>query len=245
MFKSVNARAYPETSAGGFTRYDGTVAFYTRINALLHPEMVAVDFGAGRGASSNDENEYRRNLGNLRGKVAHLIGLDIDEAVLENIGIDEGLVYDGTTIPLASASVDIIVSDWTLEHLATPGIMISEIGRILKPGGWFCARTPHLYSLLALASSMVPNRLHPDFLKRIQPNRKTIDVFPTRYKINSMTAIRRHFSKRDWENFTYTWSPEPSYHFNNLALLRLMQIYQYIKYPILGGECLFVFLRKI
>ena len=42
-------RFYPESAAGGFSRNDGTVAFYQRVQALLRPDSVVIDFGAGRG----------------------------------------------------------------------------------------------------------------------------------------------------------------------------------------------------
>lgn len=50
-------RLFPEVSAGGFTRMDGTVEFYTRVNALLRPDMTVLDFGAGRGAGLVDAPE--------------------------------------------------------------------------------------------------------------------------------------------------------------------------------------------
>ena len=45
---------FPEVGAGGFTSLDGTIEFYTRINALLDPAMTVLDFGAGRGAALID-----------------------------------------------------------------------------------------------------------------------------------------------------------------------------------------------
>ena len=38
---------FPEVGAGGFTSLDGTIEFYTRINALLMPGMTVLDFGGG------------------------------------------------------------------------------------------------------------------------------------------------------------------------------------------------------
>jgi hypothetical protein len=40
---------------GGFSRVDGSIEFYTRVNALLGPDMTVVDFGAGRGAGVLDD----------------------------------------------------------------------------------------------------------------------------------------------------------------------------------------------
>ncbi len=58
----------PEIFAGGFDRYDGTIQFYQRVNALLRPDFVVADFGAGRGRIHIDDLiGYRRSLTNLKG----------------------------------------------------------------------------------------------------------------------------------------------------------------------------------
>jgi hypothetical protein len=62
MAASFQQQFYPEIGAGGFTRIDGTVAFYQRVNALLKKEAVLLDYGAGRGAwHMEDACEYRRS----------------------------------------------------------------------------------------------------------------------------------------------------------------------------------------
>lgn len=38
---------FREPAAGGFTRFDGTVQFCSRVNALIHPDAVVLEFGAG------------------------------------------------------------------------------------------------------------------------------------------------------------------------------------------------------
>jgi SAM-dependent methyltransferase len=43
--------------------------------------------------------------------------------------------YDGATIPLANASVDVVFSSNVLEHVPDLARMHSEIRRVLKPGG--------------------------------------------------------------------------------------------------------------
>jgi SAM-dependent methyltransferase len=241
----VYEEAYPEYQAGGFTRVDGTIQFYTRVNALLNPSMVVIDFGAGRGFASETGSPYHRALSSLQGKVARVIGIDVDPAVLYNPRLDQALVFDGEHIPLSSNSVDLVVSDNTFEHLRDPAQVAAELYRILRPGGWVCARTPYLYSLLVAASSMIPNRLHAKVLHSVQPGgREAHDVFPTTYKLNSMRALARSFPKEQWINCSYTWSPEPAYHFGSTIIVRLMRIYQYIKLPLARGEFLMVFLKK-
>jgi SAM-dependent methyltransferase len=241
---SVEERYFREIRAGGFSRLDGTIQFYLRVNALLSPDMTVVDLGAGRGAASDDRKGFRRDLATLKGKVREVIGVDVDPAVLENPIVDRALVYDGHTLPLADNSADLIVSDHTFEHVTDPATFAREAGRILKPGGWLCARTPYHLSAVAAVSSMVPNRLHSGLLSAIQPRRKAFDVFPTAYRLNSFARLKRYFPLNKWENASYTWSPEPAYHFDNRFVFGLMLALDAVKRPLFGGEVLLVFLQK-
>jgi ubiquinone/menaquinone biosynthesis C-methylase UbiE len=241
---SVEKGVFKEIAAGGFSRLDGTVQFFFRVNALLNEDMTVVDLGAGRGAIADLSAKAVRDIGTLKGKVREVIGVDIDPAVKTNPVVDRALVYDGAHIPLADASVDLIVSDYTLEHVANPKEFAGEVGRILKPGGWLCARTPYLVSAVVAASNLVPNRWHRKALKSIQPGRRPADVFPTVYKLNTFRQLERYFPAEVWENASYTWSPEPSYHFNNGLIFWAFLALDAIKRPLLGGEVLLVFLRK-
>jgi SAM-dependent methyltransferase len=239
------ASAYPEIGAGGFTRLDGTVQFFVRVNALLRQDMTVLDFGAGRGAPASADATWRRSLANLKGKVATVIGADRDSAVLENPTIDRAVVLEGDILPFDDESIDLVVADHVFEHLSDPTTTASELRRVLKPGGWLCARTPYGYSLMVLASSLIPNRLHAKTVMQVQPGsfREERDVFPTIYKLNTFGSLRRHFPTEAWRHHSYTWSPEPSYHFGKAGILRLLMSYQWLKRPF-GGEVLNVFLRK-
>jgi SAM-dependent methyltransferase len=240
---SVIARLYPETEAGGFSRKAGGLLFYARVQELLEPGMTVLDFGAGRGLHAESRIKLMRELANMKGKVAKVIGVDVDDAVMRNPMLDEAHVFDGRRIPLADRSVDLVVSDHVFEHIEDPAAAAAELDRILKPGGWICARTPSSGSLIALGARLVPNRLHAKLLRRIQPDgtREDEDVFPTRYRLNSKSALRRYFPPARWEHYSHYWDGEPAYHFGSVAVARLMQLIMALK-P--GGEKLFVFLRK-
>ena len=210
---------YPEVAAGGFSRMDGGIDFYTRVNSLLSPEMTVVDLGAGRGVFTTRERSYIQDLMMLRGKVARVIGLDIDPVVMENESVDEAHVLAvGGPFPLEDNSVDLIVSDFTFEHLDDPDFTAGEMDRVLKPGGWICARTPNKYGYIALGATLVPNSLHVKVLKRAMPDRDAQDVFPTRYRLNTPARVRATFP--GYEVISYTHEPEPSYFGNSTMLWR-------------------------
>ncbi|HVB81201.1 MAG TPA: class I SAM-dependent methyltransferase [Candidatus Binataceae bacterium] len=236
---------YPEVAAGGFSRVDGTVAFYLRVNALVKPDMTVLDLGAGRGSAVADRpSDFKTGLRNFRGKCRKVIGADVDPVVRENQSLDEAAVIgpDGR-IPLADGSVDLVFSDFTFEHVADPARFATEIDRLLKPGGWLCARTPNKWGYIAVGARLVPNRSHVKVLGALQPHRKKHDVFPTVYRLNTFGALRRYFPDARWERYAYTQNPEPAY-FSDSTLAWGAMIALFKLLPARLGSVLLFFARK-
>ncbi len=75
------------------------------------------------------------------------IGLDYDaDALLEVRRLEPKalLVHaDATCLPLPAASIDLVISFETLEHVPDAGAMIKEIRRVLRPGGRLVLSTPN------------------------------------------------------------------------------------------------------
>jgi len=238
--------SYPETNAGGFSRIDGTIAFYQRVNALLTPSMSVLDLGAGRGAFLDDSSsEYRRALRNLKGKVREVIGADIDKTVLENASVDRAIVCKpGEAIPLPESTVDLIVSDFTFEHFEQPQFMGQEIHRLLKPGGWLCARTTNRYGYIGLFNRLIHSKWHHGIMSRLQPDRKHFDVFPAFYRLNTISAVRRFFPEHLYRDATYMWDSEPRYFGNSAVMLKLFIAIQAIT-PAPLKTTLMIFMQKI
>ena len=218
---------YPEVGAGGFSRSDGTVEFWSRVQALVGPGHDVLDLGAGRGRGpAEDGVAWRRDLQSLRGRARHVVGLDVDPAVRENPSLDEALVYDGSgRFPLDDHSVDLVVSDFTFEHLDDPSRTVAEIVRVLRPGGWVCARTPNRWGYIGIGGRLVPNLLHRRVLPRLQPTstRRDEDVFPTRYRLNTRSALLAAFPSTAWEHHTYVQHPEPLYFGRSKVLWRAVR----------------------
>ena len=216
---------YPEAAAGGFTRLDGNVEFYGRVQALLAERtgpVTVVDFGAGRGLVAEDEVLYRRLLAEFRGPDRTVIGVDVDPVVVDNPRLDEGRVIDPSgTIPLDDASVDLVVSDFTFEHVDNPDVTARELDRILKPGGWICARTPNKWGYIAIGARLVPNRLHVSALHKLQPAKHDHDTFPTRYLMNTRSALERWFPEPRFTVHAYTMDAESHLYAGSSRVLRL------------------------
>lgn len=240
----IERRAYPEIAVSGFPHNDQEVAFYVQVAALLRPDHVLLDFGAGRGEfMETDPSSYRVWLQNFRGRCRHVDGCDLDAIVLENPTLDAAAVIEtGKPLPYPDDRFDVIVSRYVFEHIDDPEWAARELLRVLKPGGWICAMTPNKWGYVALASRMIPNRLHSRALSRVQPGRPSKDVFPTVYRLNRPSAIRRYFG-HSADVYHYSTSAVPSYHFGSLALMRLQQLLHRLTPPLFDVGLRF-FVRK-
>jgi ubiquinone/menaquinone biosynthesis C-methylase UbiE len=227
---------------GGFTDNDGTIDFYLRINSLVSKDITLLDLGAGRAAWFEDDKcDTRRSIRLLKGKVKKVIASDVDEAVLKNRASDEQLLMKNGTLNIPDNSVDLIIADYVLEHIDDPKKFVGQIDRCLKNRGWFCARTPHKYSYVALAASIVPNSLHSKFLNKIQPKNKEFDNFPTKYKMNSLSDIKKYFV--EWSNQSFIFRADPAYYFGSKLFYRFQSIiHRFLPAFIVGN--IFIFVRK-
>ena len=236
---------YPEVGAGGYTRVDGTIEFYGRISSLVGSQSSVVDLGAGRAAWLADPVPHRKQLRNLRGRVERLVGVDVDDAVLGNPAVDEAMVMpDPGTVPLPDSSVDAIVADYVLEHVEDAPRIAAEIRRVLRPGGWFCARTPNRRGMTGLVASLVPNAAHVRALRVLQPQKQAEDTFPTRYRMNDMATVRSLFPSSSFRDCSYTYDSEPGYVGGSSAMLRVLDTVKRFT-PRRYGETLMVFVQKL
>lgn len=236
---------YPENRAGGFSRCDGTIQFYQRVRALLRPDYVVLDFGAGRGAAfSQDPSPYRKNLRNLRGEGRRVIGLDVDQVVSSNPFLDEAVVIDpASPLPFPSDTFDLIVSDSTFEHVLDATRTAYELDRVLKVGGWICARTPNRNGYVALVNRIVPAGVAKRLVSSAQPDRRVEDVFAAHYLMNTLGTLKVLFPAERYDHMSFTFDSEPRYHFNRRAMFVLLLVLHSLTPPTLRNT-LMAFLHK-
>ena len=219
-------RFYPESRFGGYADADGTLAFYTRIQSMIASDTVVLDVGCGRGAGADDPVRARREARRFKGRARHVIGIDVDPAAATNSLIDEFRHIGAERWPIDEASIDLVVVDNVLEHIANPDDFFGNVRRVLRKRGCICLRTPNVWGYVALASRLVPNRLHARLLSRAQKQRHEADVFPTVYRCNSIPALRRMLRSHGFDAVVYGYEAQPSYLDFSKALYGLGVLHQ-------------------
>ncbi|HET6379136.1 MAG TPA: class I SAM-dependent methyltransferase [Methylocella sp.] len=243
--RDVQAQAHPEIAAGGYAQGDGTVEFYQRVVAVLPEGGTVLDLGAGRGELFHRKEEgLRRFLVRLGNKYSRRIGADVDPAVLSNPGLDEAKVIEaGQPLPFPDESFDLVLCDWVIEHVEAPEPFISEVRRVLKVGGWFCARTPNRWSYFSIGARLFSGAMESKILRKLQPSRQESDVFPKYYRLNTLGDISAALRPSEWLNATYAHNPNPSYHGNSALLLRLLTLFQNLT-PRALASVILIFARR-
>lgn len=237
-------RYYPESQFGGFTDVDGTIIFHTWVNALIEPHMVLLDVGCGNAEPRrHDKVNYRKQLTSYKGKVKRVIGIDVDEGARENPFLDEFRLITSNW-PIESESVDICLCASVLEHISNPEQFFGEFQRVLKKDGYLCIHTPNLFNYISIISHIIPSNYHANILHKVQPGRREDDIFPTYYKCNTITKLRRILKTHGFQGVVYGYDAEPGYlKFSNFAYFFGVLHQRYA--PKFFKPVIFVFAKKV
>ena len=120
-------------------QFDGFRMFRSHAGRLGGDPVRLLDLGAGAG---NSHDRLSRILPNI-----DYTGLDIESSpeVARRARSDLRFVtYDGETIPFDDAYFDAIFCKQVLEHVRRPDAVVSEVARVLKPGGLFIGSVSQL-----------------------------------------------------------------------------------------------------
>jgi SAM-dependent methyltransferase len=169
-----------------FDRYYAGRKFYDslyrdQIHEFLRPWNRVLDAGCGR---------YLKLCRELSGK-AQMVGIDLETALeTNNQNAPFGVRGDLSRLPFCSGSFDMVVSRSVVEHLSDPAQVFREFSRILRPGGMLIMVTPNKYDYVSLIASLTSHRFHQRLVSRIFGVSED-DVFPTFYRANTRSAIRK------------------------------------------------------
>jgi ubiquinone/menaquinone biosynthesis C-methylase UbiE len=160
---------------------NATDRYKARIAELAHPGSAILH--AGCGWDKKDVSGPYRHL-------CRVVGVDADPSVATRFHSEFHLA-DLADIPLEDASFDLVLCEYTVEHLPDPLAALSEMGRVLKPGGRILALTPNLGSYKVAAAAVTPHSFHLAMGRIRYGAGQDADMYPTLYKCNTPGAFRR------------------------------------------------------
>ncbi|MFZ0546452.1 MAG: methyltransferase domain-containing protein, partial [Candidatus Promineifilaceae bacterium] len=175
------------------------------VRSRLEPSSVVLDLGCGRGGLVEQLNH----------PLNQIVGVDADIVSLREHRLSGKLPLMAAlsdALPFAEESFDVVFASWVLEHLAQPGKMMAEIGRVLRPGGAFLFITPNKRHPLIWLNNLINrfSNLQSELVNLIY-GRVSADTFPTFYRVNTSTEIRKLAAEAGMTLVVSQAIPDPTY----------------------------------
>ncbi|MBN1548515.1 MAG: class I SAM-dependent methyltransferase, partial [Syntrophaceae bacterium] len=161
------------------SQYSTDQPFLDLIHNNIYQSSKILDAGAGAGELFKYD---------IKSKVSEVVGVDLDTRVLTNPQLHRGVLTDLTNMPFENDYFNIIISRYTFEHIQEPKAFLTELRRILRPGGKIIFLTPNKWHYVALIARFTPHKFHQWF-NRLR-GRTEEDTFSTIYKLNSFSDLR-------------------------------------------------------
>ncbi len=134
--------------------------------------------------------------------VRQVVGVDYDHAALvQHPNISQRVRADITTLPFRDGCFDVVTANMVLEHVKDPDQLLSEIYRVLAPGGIFLAHTPNLRGYATFLAWLIPEAVKPRLVRWLH-GRAEADVYRTYYRINSEAAVRKAAARAGFSRVT-------------------------------------------
>jgi len=125
----------------------------------------------------------------LRSSGATRIDRDWD-GLTQHAGIRQKVCGDSSVLPFGDGIFAVVSANMVIEHLDEPKRVLSEIRRVLEPGGVFVFHTPNLYHWAILMAVCVPGVTKRQLISYLE-GRPAADVFNTHYRMNTASVVRR------------------------------------------------------
>jgi SAM-dependent methyltransferase len=147
--------------------------------------------------------------------------VDVEPTVLSNEDLDEAHLIDGIHLPYPDGYFDAVYSDWTMEHVEQPDLLLREVHRVLRPGASYWFKTSNLHHYVTLVSAMTPHRFHVWLLRTAGIRTDRTSTWPTYYRCNTRAKVQALTARAGFSTCEFRMvEPEPTYlTFSRLAFM--------------------------
>jgi len=186
-------KASPNFKTGGYF-------FRKYLKNYINNDSVVLDAGCGSGGIISEFKSIPKSIA----------GIDINKELLtENQIVNKKIIADLEHIPLDNNSVDIVISEFVLEHLRKPTIVLREISRVLKPEGMFIFITPNIINPIIALSKILPHAFHS--LLRSRLLKKEEKTHYTYYRANTHQKLLKLGKMAGFNNCEIMRAGNPEY----------------------------------
>jgi SAM-dependent methyltransferase len=133
----------------------------------------------------------------------------------------------GEALPFLAESFDLVIGLWVPEHLAQPEMVLSEIRRVLAPGGHFIFLTPNALHPLIRLNRL--SQLLPMIQRALVPRlyaRAEADTFRVHYRANTPARLRALAAAHGFRVASLRAIPDPTYLAFNDFFFRMSVLFE-------------------
>lgn len=197
------------------------------VDRLVKPTTRWIDVGGGKALFPHDPRLSRE----LADRCRLLVGVDPSGNLSMNPFVDE---YANCLIEdYQPATVfDLATFRMVAEHVTEPDKVLSALTRLIAAGGHVVIYTPSRWTPISILASIIPNRFHALFV-----DRDSEDVFPTCYKMNTRSTLRKLFESHGFREVGFMQVDDcvlmnrfPLTHFVELTIWRALNLVG-LRYP--------------
>lgn len=158
---------------------DAGKRYHDLVTAAVTPETALLDLGCGRASLAGAAFQNARQS----------FGIDMDfDALRANTTVAHALQANGETLPVVSASFDLLTSQWVMEHLLRPECVFQEMARVLRPGGQAILLTTNALNYIPFVSRLTPAAWQSGILERWF-KRPEHESYPTYFRANTRRRL--------------------------------------------------------